>query len=170
MESRDKTVENPNSARPTSIVTTWHKAPSGGNLARLGSPSPTSDGMSTYLRAATASRICITAVPGTPHRVHGVFHCRDVPLGYPSSLPRGVATTVDQTKNNNDPNLGKRGEHVKAGKSATSSEGRGHPAKQPDPQEPPKRSSGFETQGPDGKSGEGEDTGGVHKEKKPELT
>jgi hypothetical protein len=79
-------------------------------------------------------------------------------------------TVVDQTKSNNDPSQEKRDEHVKAGNKASSAEGSDHPAKHPDPQKPPERSTGIETRGPDGNSGEGEDTGGVHKQEKPPLT
>ncbi len=71
---------------------------------------------------------------------------------------------VDQTKEGNDPSQEKREEHVEAGNRAGSSEGRDHPAKQPDPQKAPERSTGFETEGPNGNAGEGKDTGNVHKE------
>ncbi|KAJ9654768.1 hypothetical protein H2198_006207 [Neophaeococcomyces mojaviensis] len=71
---------------------------------------------------------------------------------------------VDQTKKGNDPNQDKRDEHKEAGNKATDASGRDHPAKQPDPQKSPERSTGFETEGPGTKAGEGEDTGNVHKE------
>ena len=78
-------------------------------------------------------------------------------------------TVTDQTKKNNDPSQEKKEEHVKAGNQAGSGEGRDHPAKQSDPQKAPERSTGFETEGPDGNAGEG-NAGNVHKQEKPPLT
>jgi len=77
---------------------------------------------------------------------------------------------VDQTKKGNDPNQEKTDEHKKAGKIAGSGETADHPAKQADPQKAPTRSTGFKTEGPNGNAGDGEDTGGVHKEGKPPMT
>ncbi|EXJ54717.1 hypothetical protein A1O7_10058 [Cladophialophora yegresii CBS 114405] len=99
------------------------------------------------------------SAPSNPARGKKSFHS--------SPLSKAV---VDQTKKNNDANQEKKDEHVKAGNKATSAEGRDHPAKQPDPQKAPERSTGFETEGPDGNSGEGKDTGNVHKQQKPPLT
>ncbi|OAP55425.1 hypothetical protein AYL99_10398 [Fonsecaea erecta] len=124
--------------------------------------------MATYCQAATAWRVRLTSAASVRQCIAGFSHPRFGPL--PSRPYRGVATVVDQTKHDNDPDLDKRDEHVRAAKSVTTKEGRDHPAKQPDPQKPPERSTGVETQGPDGKSGEARDTRGVHTEGKPELT
>ncbi|KIX96332.1 uncharacterized protein Z520_08110 [Fonsecaea multimorphosa CBS 102226] len=126
--------------------------------------------MTTYFQASAAWRTRLTSAASVRHCISGFSHPKVGSPRHPLPSHRGVTTVVDQTKHDNNPDQDKRAEHVKAGKSATSSEGRGHPAKQPDPQKPPERSTGFETEGPDGKSGEGKDTGGVHKQEKPELT
>ncbi|KAH0848804.1 hypothetical protein AYO21_08245 [Fonsecaea monophora] len=126
--------------------------------------------MSTYSPAATAWRNRLTSAANGCHRISGFLYSRADPRRHPSPLCRSVATVVDQTKIDNKPHLDKRDEHTKIGKSATSGDGRGHPAKQPDPQKPPERSTGVETQGSEGKSGEGRDTGGVHKEEIPDLS
>lgn len=84
-----------------------------------------------------------------------------------SSASSTGATVVDQTKQGNDPNSDKKEEHQQAAAQTTSSEGRDHPAKQPDPQVSPERSTGFETQGPGseaGKGGEKEMGGKPHQE------
>ena len=95
---------------------------------------------------------------------------QNVSIRQSSSSSKIGGTVVDQTKENNDPNQEKTDEHVSAGKSATSGKAQDHPAKQADPQKAPERSTGFQTQGPDGRAGEGEDTGNVHKEEKPPMT
>lgn len=85
-----------------------------------------------------------------------------------SSASSTGATVVDQTKQGNDPNADKREGHKEAAAQTTSGEGRDHPAKQPDPQASPERSTGFETQGPGsseaGTGGEKEMGGKPHKE------
>ncbi|KAK5937606.1 hypothetical protein PMZ80_010226 [Knufia obscura] len=121
---------------------------------------------------------------------HSQPHSQTRPLASTPSLlsnPVVSETVVDQTKQNNSPNGDKKGKHEHAASSARTDVGRNspagdgttestdeggvgstdesHPAKQPDPQKTPERSTGFETEGPDGhKAGDGEDTGGVHKE------
>jgi hypothetical protein len=76
---------------------------------------------------------------------------------------------MDQTKAGNDPNHQKKDEHVQAGNRAGSEASRDHPAKQPDPQKAPERSTGIQTEGPNGRSGEGT-AENVHKQEKPPLT
>ncbi|KIW62294.1 hypothetical protein PV04_10478 [Phialophora macrospora] len=136
-----------------------------------------------YSRAISASQTPLTYNAIARHRLPGVSVLGRVsqrnfsstafkPSGGGKSPPSSATgnIVVDQTKINNDPNKEKKEEHVKAGNKASSAEGRDHPAKQPDPQKPPERSTGFETEGPDGNSGEGEDSGHVHKQEKPPLT
>jgi hypothetical protein len=66
---------------------------------------------------------------------------------------------VDQTKEGNDPSKKQKDEHqAQATKPGQSSDGE-HPAKQPDPQKSPSKSTGIEKEGPGTKSGEGEDHG-----------
>ncbi|KAI0863526.1 hypothetical protein F4860DRAFT_65932 [Xylaria cubensis] len=65
----------------------------------------------------------------------------------------------DQTKESNDPSKGLRPEHKTQAKQAESSEGKDHPAKQPDPQPAPSKSTGIQSDGPDSKAGEGKDKG-----------
>jgi len=79
------------------------------------------------------------------------------------SIRHGSSTPVnepkfDQTKESNDPSKAHRSEHeTQAQKSEDREES--HPAKQPDPQQSPSKSTGIEPEGPDGKAGEGQDTG-----------
>ncbi|TRX98578.1 hypothetical protein FHL15_000652 [Xylaria flabelliformis] len=48
----------------------------------------------------------------------------------------------DQTKESNDPSKGLKPEHKAQAKQAESSKGKDHPAKQPDPQPAPSKSTG----------------------------
>lgn len=74
---------------------------------------------------------------------------------------------MDQTKQDNHPDNDKKAEHEHTASSARTEKGRNHPAKQPDPQKSPERSTGFETDGPgSSEAGKGKDTGGVHQEQK----
>ncbi|KAI1378182.1 hypothetical protein F4677DRAFT_385386 [Hypoxylon crocopeplum] len=75
-----------------------------------------------------------------------------------------LAVKIDQTKKSNDPSEDQKEEHHKQATRTTSGEGRDHPAKQPDPQQSPSKSTGVRSEGPESKSGEGLDTG-VHKER-----
>ncbi|KIV81329.1 hypothetical protein PV11_03520 [Exophiala sideris] len=68
-------------------------------------------------------------------------------------------TTVDQTKQSNDPSNSKKDAHQAQATKPGSAEGRSHPAKQPDPQQSPSKSTGFETEGPGSKAGAGADKG-----------
>ncbi|KAI1818612.1 hypothetical protein GGS20DRAFT_527898 [Poronia punctata] len=84
-----------------------------------------------------------------------------------SSIPALRATTsrqfqseagqprFDQTHESNDPSKGVAEKHK-----AQCKQGPGdHPAKQPDPQQAPSKSTGVRRDGPDSKAGEGEDRG-----------
>ncbi|KAH8157601.1 hypothetical protein CIB48_g10650 [Xylaria polymorpha] len=65
----------------------------------------------------------------------------------------------DQTKESNDASKGLKPEHKAQAKQAESSEGRDHPAKQPDPQPAPSKSTGVRYDGLNSKAGEGKDKG-----------
>ncbi|RYC65220.1 hypothetical protein CHU98_g979 [Xylaria longipes] len=65
----------------------------------------------------------------------------------------------DQTKESNDPLKGLKPEHKAHAKQTGSNEGEDHPAKQPDPQPAPSKSTGVRYDGPDSKAGEGRDKG-----------
>jgi hypothetical protein len=68
-----------------------------------------------------------------------------------SSVPARFASTVhvDQTKQNNSPDGAKKEGHEKLTQNEER-KGEDHPAKQPDPQQEPERSTGIEQQGPGG--------------------
>ncbi|KAI1824371.1 hypothetical protein F4861DRAFT_539109 [Xylaria intraflava] len=68
-------------------------------------------------------------------------------------------TKFDQTKESNDPSKGLKPEHVAQAKQAGDIKGRDHPAKQPDPQPSPSKSTGVRREGPGSKAGEGEENG-----------
>ncbi|KAI0458090.1 hypothetical protein F5B21DRAFT_461265 [Xylaria acuta] len=68
-------------------------------------------------------------------------------------------TKFDQTKESNDASKGLRPEHKAQAKQAGSSEGKDHPAKQPDPQPTPSKPTGVRYDGPDSKAGEGKNKG-----------
>lgn len=76
---------------------------------------------------------------------------------------------IDQTKKSNDPDESPKPEHHERGTTARTLEGekgatQPHPAKQPDPQPSPERSTGIQPSGPESKAGEGR-AGAVHREK-----
>lgn len=145
------------------------------------------------LQISRILRVSAHPLPQIPSKL--LFHPQARPLSSTSvqcssSVVEGV--TVDQTKHNNSPSGGKKGEHEHNTSSARTEVGRNrpaehartdtdtassagteadsnHPAKQPDPQKSPERSTGFETDGPgSSEAGKGKDTGGVHQEKKGE--
>lgn len=75
---------------------------------------------------------------------------------------------IDQTKKSNNPDEDPTVEHHEHGSTARTLEGgkgaaQSHPAKQPDPQPSPERSTGVQPSGPESKAGEGR-VDGVHKE------
>ncbi|XXH04617.1 hypothetical protein Hte_011034 [Hypoxylon texense] len=79
-----------------------------------------------------------------------------------TSIAARGAVKVDQTKKGNDPSQDQKGDHHKQATETTSSD---HPAKHPDPQQSPSKSTGIRSEGPGStKSGEGVDEG-VHKDK-----
>ncbi|KAI1761468.1 hypothetical protein GGR53DRAFT_505612 [Hypoxylon sp. FL1150] len=98
-------------------------------------------------------------VSGCSYRHH---HHHDAP--FTSVAARG-AVLFDQTKKSNDPSEDQKEGHHKEATSTPSDGDRGHPAKQPDPQQSPSKSTGIRDDGPGGsESGKGRDEG-VHKEK-----
>lgn len=109
--------------------------------------------MVSNIREITARSLGSHAKPGSLPK------CLASRRNYSSDHPVIGETTVDQTKHSNDPANGKKDEHQTQAKKAGSGEGRDHPAKQPDPQQSPSKSTGFETEGPGSKSGAGEDKG-----------
>lgn len=75
---------------------------------------------------------------------------------------------IDQTKKSNNPDEDLKPEHHEHGTTTRTLEGekgatQPHPAKQPDPQPSPERSTGVQPSGPESKAGEGR-AGAVHKE------
>ncbi|CAJ2510092.1 Uu.00g059920.m01.CDS01 [Anthostomella pinea] len=87
-----------------------------------------------------------------------------------NSFSRPLSTTTplsavkaDQTKKSNDPSASQKEEHGSQAEQV-SGEGRDHPAKQPDPQQSPSKSTGVREEGPNGKAGSAPDQG-VHTEK-----
>jgi hypothetical protein len=73
------------------------------------------------------------------------------------SKPRYYAAVLaDQTKKNNSPGQENTEAHEQAATKTSHEESEGqHPAKRPDPQEPPTRSTGIQPEGPDGRAGDG---------------
>jgi hypothetical protein len=77
---------------------------------------------------------------------------------YSSSSVLG-SVKVDQTKKSNDPSESQKQDHMERAQGTGRSEGRDHPAKQPDPQQSPSKATGIETEGPGSKSGTKEEGG-----------
>ncbi|KAI0487619.1 hypothetical protein F4859DRAFT_510188 [Xylaria cf. heliscus] len=94
----------------------------------------------------------------TPHRPALPLHLLRIRIQHSSSSAIGEIKR-DQTKELNDPSKGLKPEHKMQAKQAESNEGRDHPAKQPDPQPAPSKSTGVRYDGPDSKAGEGKDKG-----------
>lgn len=90
------------------------------------------------------------------------------PLRFASSATK-PAVKIDQTKRSNNPDEDPTPEHCEQGTTARALEGdtaaaQAHPAKQPDPQPSPARSTGVQPNGPESRAGEGR-AGAVHSEK-----
>lgn len=85
------------------------------------------------------------------------------PIRLPQPQKNYTAATsqirFDQTKTSNDPSKGMTSQHKDQSKNTHDGAGGDHPAKQPDPQQAPSKSTGVRTDGPDGKAGEGQDKG-----------
>lgn len=81
------------------------------------------------------------------------------PLRFASSASKPVVK-IDQTKRSNNPDEDHTPEHREQGTTARALEGdtaaaQAHPAKQPDPQPSPARSTGAQPGGPESRAGEG---------------
>lgn len=86
---------------------------------------------------------------------------------FASSAPKPTVK-IDQTKKSNNPDEAPKPEHHEQGTTARTLEGekgaaQPHPAKQPDPQPSPERSTGVQPSGPESRAGEGS-AGAVHRE------
>ncbi|KAI4869422.1 hypothetical protein F4820DRAFT_406492 [Hypoxylon rubiginosum] len=93
---------------------------------------------------------------------HGTSTACYSPRALFTSVAARAAVKVDQTKKSNDPSQDLKEEHHKQATQTTSSD---HPAKQPDLQQSPSKSTGIRSEGPGStKAGEGTDKG-VHKDK-----
>ncbi|KUI72369.1 hypothetical protein VM1G_11825 [Cytospora mali] len=87
----------------------------------------------------------------------------------PGSTPPPGAAPIkfDQTKKSNDPDGEPReGQHDASSSGKGSADAQPHPAKQPDPQSTPSKSTGVRGEGPGGKAGEGQRTGGAQQKDK----
>ncbi|KUI56313.1 hypothetical protein VP1G_03744 [Cytospora mali] len=81
--------------------------------------------------------------------------------------PGTAPIKFDQTKKSNDPDGEPReGQHDASSSGKGSADAQSHPAKQPDPQSTPSKSTGVRGEGPGGKAGEGQRTGGVQQKDK----
>lgn len=121
----------------------------------------------TRVQISQITRISAHPLPRTPANLLLNSQARllsSSPTLSSEDVIKGV--TMDQTKHDNHPSNGKKPEHEHTASSARTEAGRNHPAKQPDPQQSPERSTGFETDGPgSSEAGKGKDTGNVHQEK-----
>jgi hypothetical protein len=78
---------------------------------------------------------------------------------YQLQVQNRYSAVPDQTKESNDSSKGLKSEHKDQLKKENNSAGSDHPAKQPDPQASPSKSTGVREEGPGSKAGEGKDEG-----------
>lgn len=104
----------------------------------------------------------------TSTRAANPFATRKITSARFASSAQQPTVKIDQTKKSNRPDESPRPEHEEHGTIAKTLEGekgaaQPHPAKQPDPQPSPERSTGIQPSGPESKAGEGR-VGDVHRE------